>query len=378
MQLVSICTIFVLIIMYLATNYQSVVVGTPSGFDSNWKFKIPKSAFVTFALVLILISSVRHGYIDTYAYKEMYINSRNDLAYVNSAPYGVEAGWLFFCYLLNFISPSPNLLLFISALIIIGANVYVIKKHSCDPVFSLMLFFCLEYMDTNNGLRQMVAAALCIVGFSLLTEKKMINYLFFVVLSLVAMQFHESVMVVFIIAVCVIGGCLNVRVIAALLMGVVFTIVPGVVSGYIGEIFSDSKYLNYLDMSFGMSYLRAFIVGIIPAIVAFYYVLLKKRRREKIEYGEGVLINILFINTVFTIMGLGMQYWARMAFYTAFAPFILMPKLLYTPVVRSQRSMVKAIALVCYFIFFAYNIYVNVGYGAIGDFYFDISFGGGY
>ena len=79
---------------------------------------------------------------------------------------------------------------------------------------------------------------------------------------------------------------------------------------------------------------------------------------------------------MFSIMGLVMQYWARMAFYTAFAPFILMPKLIYEAFPRN-RSAIKAIAIVCYFIFFAYNVYVNIGYGAIGDFYFDVSWTGG-
>lgn len=54
---------------------------------------------------------------------------------------------------------------------------------------------------------------------------------------------------------------------------------------------------------------------------------------------------------------------------SAFAPVVLMPKLAYDMFVRDQRRLVKVLAILCYFLFFAYNIYVNIGYGAIKDFY---------
>lgn len=329
-----------------------------------------------FALVLVFTSAVRHGYVDTYAYKELYINARNNLAYVNNAPWGVEKGWMYFCYFLNFISPSPNFMLLISAIIIVGVYVYSIKKYSCDPVFSLIIFYCLEYMDTNNGVRQMVASALCIVAFLLITKKKTKNYICSALLVLLAMQFHESAFVCFIIFIAVVGKTLNIRTAGAFGLGLLFWVAPGLVNSQLGDMFSDSKYAGYLALTFGMSFLRAFIVGILPALLAFMYLRKAKRVGEEVEYSEGVLINILLINSMFSIMGLVMQYWARMAFYTAFAPFILMPKLIYEAFPRN-RSAIKAIAIVCYFIFFAYNVYVNIGYGAIGDFYFDVSWTGG-
>lgn len=376
MNLVIFCTLSIAIVLFAASSNQYIYDGIPNGFDSDWRFVISHRAFIVFALILILTSAVRHGYVDTYAYKELYINARNNLAYVNNAPWGVEKGWMYFCYFLNFISPSPNFMLLISATIVISAYVYSIKKFSCDPVFSLVIFFCLEYMDTNNGIRQMVASALCIVAFLLITENKMKNYIWCVILVYLAMQFHESAVVCFLILAAVIGKPLNFRTTGAFGVGLIFWIAPGFVNSYIGDMFSDSKYIGYLSLTFGMSFLRAFIVGILPAVLAFLYIRKAKRFGEIIEYSEGVLINILLINSMFTIMGLNMQYWARMAFYTAFAPFVLMPKLVYEFLPRN-RSAIKAIAIVCYFIFFAYNVYVNISYGAIGDFYYDVSWTGG-
>lgn len=369
MFLVTMCTFLCLSVLFLGHRTQYVIDWPIKGFDGKWKFHIDKKVFIVFAGILILVSTLRYGWIDTYAYKEMYIASRGDLAYVNSAPYGVEAGWLYFCYFLNFISPSPKLLLFVSALIIISAYIFTIARYSCDPIFSMVIFFSILYMDTNNGLRQMVAASIIIFALPLLTGKKIWKYCLYVIIVWLAMQFHTSAVVCYFIGVIVIGKPFNIRVKLAIILGVLFCLAPGIMNDYLGEVFSDSKYLYYLDMSGGMTFLRAFITGIFPAILAFIYLFKCKKFHVKIDYTEGILLNYLFINTIFILMGCYMQYWNRMGFYTAFAPVVLMPKLAYDMFVKDQRRMVKLLAIVLYLLFFLYNVYVNIGYGAIADFY---------
>lgn len=370
MTLISICTILSFLLFLKASNDQKIIDCPVYGFSQKWKFKVNKRIVMLFAMVLIFISTMRYGWIDTYAYKEMYLLSRGNLEYVNSAPYGVEAGWLYLCYALNFISASPKLLLFLSAIIIIGAYVTIIQKYSCDPIFSLIIFYCLLYMDTNNGLRQMVASSLIIMAYPLLMERKVSKYIEFAIVVLLAMQLHTSAMVCFVVAIVVVGKPLNKKIKIALFFGVLFCLMPGVTNKVLGEIFKDSKYTNYLGMSGGMTFFRAFVTGILPAILALLYLNRCKIKNVLIGYKEGILINTLFVNTMFIIMGSYMQYWNRMGFYTAFAPIVLMPKLTYDMFVKDQRRLIKVLAIICYFLFFAYNIYVNVKYGAIKDFYF--------
>lgn len=372
MFLISLCTILCSIILLVGNKNQYVVEAPKKGFNYKWKFKIDKKIFIMFAAILIITSTLRYGWIDTYAYKEMYVLSRGDLMYVNSAPYGVEKGWLYLCYFLNFISSSPKLLLFISALIIISAYIIIIKKYSCDPIFSLIIFFCLLYMDTNNGLRQMVAASITILCFSLLTSNNKKKYLLYIFIIWLLRGFHESVIVCLFVAFLIIGKPLNIKIKAAIILGMLFCIQPGIAGNYLGQMFSDSKYLYYLDMSGGMTFMRAFITGIIPAILAVFYLKKCKYYNIKIDYVEGLLINILFVNSIFILMGCTMQYWNRMAFYTSFAPIVLIPKLVGEMFVKSQRKYIKIVAIILYFIFFAYNIYVNISYGAIKDFYISL------
>lgn len=369
MLLISMCTILCILIFLIGTNEQYIVEWPIKGFSGKWKFSIDKKIIIIFAVVLIFVSTMRYGWIDTYAYKEMYIASRGNLTYVNSAPYGVEAGWLYFCYFLNFFSASPKLLLFVSAIIIIGGYIFTIQRFSCDPIFSSIIFYCILYMDTNNGLRQMVAASIMIMAYPLLMDKKIWKYIIYVILTLIAVQLHASASVCILIAIVVIGKPLNSKVKLAMIFGIVFCLAPSLINEYLGNLFSDNKYLYYLDMSVGMTFLRAFITGIFPAILATLYLIRCKRSNVLIEYGEGILINTLFVNSMFVLMGIYMQYWNRMGFYTAFAPIVLMPKLVYDMFIRNQRKLVKLLAIVCYFLFFAYNIYVNIEYGAISDFY---------
>ena len=371
MFLISICAVSALCILMFSNR---IVIECPNGgvgFRGQLRLTTTQRAIILFGLVLILTSTVRYGFIDTYAYKEMYILSRNDLEYVNSAPWGVEAGWLYFLYLLNYISADPKLMLFVAALIINGAYIFLCKEYSADVKWSLFIYFCLFFLDTNNGIRQYAAAAIVMLLFPLLVKKKYIMYALGIWL---AYQFHESAIVCAIIALVASGSAFNIKTVAALGFGIFFIFNPNIGNELVADVFVDSKYLFYLDMEVGagMGIMRAIIVGIIPCAFAIMYLMNCRYSRRRISREEGILLNVLFINTMFVLMGLYMQYWARFSFYTYFAPVVLMPKLVYEVVGRENYANIKLLAILCYFFFFAYNVYVNIGYGAMEDFYIDL------
>lgn len=374
MFLIFMCTILIMCTLYVAAAKEYKYESIGYGLGGKWKYGISKGYFTVFVLILVITSTVRYGFIDTYAYKEMFRLSRGDLVYVESGPYGVEAGWLYICYALNYLSSNPKILLFFSALIINVSYAKIIKLYSCDPVLSLMIYFCLSYLDTNNGLRQIVAASITLLAFPLLSKKNISSYFLYGICVVLAMQLHESAFVCLFIAFIVIGKPLNVKTIMALGLGIFFLFIPDIISDYIGELFIDSKYLPYLDSTVnGMSIFRAIATGVIPAVFAVYYIRRCNAFNIKIQRIEAILINMLMVNTMFTIMGLNMQYWARFCFYTSFAPIVLMPKLIYEFFIKKQARRIKNVAIMCYLFYFWYNIYVNVKYGALDQFYIDIS-----
>lgn len=368
MTLITACTVLCLLILLAAASRYTVKVGVPCGFEDRWQFTVSKGFIIAFSAVLIATSALRYGFIDTYAYRIMYTSVAEDISYVHNNTWGIEAGWLYFLRFLNFFSHNPQLMLLVCAAVITAAFVGVAKRYSADVCFSLLLYFCLTYMNTNNGLRQYTAAAITILAFPLLARPGFKRILLYVLLVLCAYQLHNSALVCLVIMVIVSGKPLNIRVLIAIALGAVFLVLPGDVNAYIAELFSQSKYLYYLEYTTGMGFMRAFITGILPGTLALSYYIKRRRGLRGIEYSEGVLLNITFINTVFVLMGLVMQYWARFAFYTEFAPIVLMPKLIYEFVGKKHYQIAAGVAVICYIFFFCYNIYVNMGYGAIDSF----------
>ena len=206
------------------------------------------------------------------------------------------------------------------------------------------------------------------MAFPLLINKR---YVFYAAIVALASIFHESAIFLLLIALVSVGKPFNFKVVLALIGSVVFLFVPELISGMLQDALSDNKYNNYLTFNSGMGILRAFIISIVPLVLTIAYYILKKKRRAQIDKNDSLLINMLVMNSAFYLMGLYMQYWARLAFYTSFAPIVLLPKLIDGVFVEKDRQWIKRIAYMLYFIFFAYNIYVNITYGAIADFYIE-------
>ena len=361
MLLISICTICIMLTLFYGANNQ-VKTLTPEGGN---RVQTKTEVLISFALILIIISTLRYGFIDTYAYKIMYRESRGDLLYVNSAPWGVEKAWLYLMYILNYVTDSPKAVLFMTALFVNVAYVVFCKKYSSNVIFSLFIYYCISYLDTNNGLRQCFATSITMMAFPLLLKKKYVLYSLFVVL---ASLFHSSAIYLLLIVLATIGKPFNFKVIIALIACVAFLLFPSIINEFLKEATIDSKYNYYLNNNAGMGIIRCFIISILPLVLSIIYYAKRKKSGLDINKEEGLLINMLIINSALYLMGLYMQYWARLAFYTSFAPIVLMPKLIENVFSKKDRKWVKIIAYICYFIFFVYNIYVNITYGAIADF----------
>ena len=363
MQLISVCACITMLILLYGTSRQYYVEID----GGEYRLQAPKSITRAFLAVLVITSTLRYGFIDTHAYKEMYILARNNYDYIfTGAGWGIETGWLWLMYVLNYISRSPKLMLFLSALLVCGAYVKVIRRYSEQVLFSLLLFFCLIYMDTNNGIRQMCASAILILGFPALEKKK---YLTYAICALAAYQLHNSAIVIALIALTAIGKPLNVKTLGALLLGGVFFFMPGPITGFLDTALENNQYNYYLAMRGGMGIVRALVTGIVPVGLSLSYVYKVKHRSIAVSYAEGMLINITVINGMFVMMGTYMQFWNRFAFYTFFAPIVMIPKM--ARVVFGNENYFRAmkrIMIVLYLAYFAFNVFMNSGLpGASSD-----------
>ncbi|MCR5149608.1 MAG: EpsG family protein, partial [Clostridiales bacterium] len=258
-------------------------------------------------------------------------------------------------------------MLFLSALVINLAYMKSARRYSSDPVLSFFLFFCLMYMDTNNGLRQMVAAAIVILAFPLLEKRR---YFLFALFVAAAYQLHNTAAIWVLIAIAVVGKPMNIRTKFALLLGLVFLLVPGLVTGFLDSVTVDNQYNSYLDLKGGMRIARALVSGIIPGALAVIFYYKSKRNGVVLDRSDSMMLNIVIINTMFVLMGTYMQYWNRFAFYTMFSTYIMIPKLAEGVFGEYSfyRGGIRMGMTILYFLYFCYNIYANSGLpGASSD-----------
>lgn len=367
MGLITGCSIAIFLVSIFGYALQEKTPLAEQGLIDSNQFYLNKCTYYSFFLILTITSTMRFAFVDTYYYKDVYVWCK-DKAYVIDKARDMERGWYYLNYALNFISKSPKMILGLTAIVVIGAYILIIKKYSSDPLMSLLLFFFLEFMDTNNGMRQMLAAGLAIIGYMFFLKRKWWGYLIFIGLIILGMQFHESVKLVFVLMLLVIGKPLNIRIIIPIISSLIFIVYPSAFQNLFESVLDESRYEYYLDYSNGMGLMRAVIVGVVPLVFSLIYVQ-QNKKREVISEEEAVMINFTALNSVFVFMGLSTQFWARLAFYTAFAPMIMMPKYINTIFPEKYRRIVKPVALLLYFVFFVYNIYVNIEYGAMKDFY---------
>lgn len=363
MRLIIFCTILMILGFIYASPRQKVLELE----NGERRRLLRKSSAIYLAAVLVIISTLRYGFVDTYAYKHMYEAVRNNYDYIyTGAGWNVEIGWLFLNYVLNFISRSPKLMLFLSALIINVAFMKSAQRYSEDACLSFFLYFCLLYLDTNNGVRQMVSAAIVILAIPVLLRKK---YLLFLLLVLIAFQLHNSAIVWIIIMVAAVGKPLNIRTLLALALGVLFLFIPGAVTGLINDTLEFGHYNGYLEWQGGMKLARALVTGILPGGLSVYYYFMKKREGYDFNPAESMMLNLVVINTMFVLMGTYMQVWNRFAFYTFFAMIAMIPKLVREVFGNGTyyKGRLRTIMIALYFLYFCYNLYTNSGLPGAGS-----------
>lgn len=371
MLLISTCAFLLFGILASGQCGRQALGGCPYGLDGDRVYRAPSHVLWGAILILTVTSTLRYGFIDTYFYKVMYREAGGNWGAVENPPWGVERLWMACLYYLNYVSESPKLMLFISALAINASFICCLNHYSADVVFSIFIYFCLSYLDTNNGIRQYFAASIAMIALLALNEGGLRYGLVFLLLVVLASLFHHSALLVAPIGFCVSGRPFNLRVGAALLVVALFLAAPAHISGFLFENMRGFKYQRYFGYSHGMGLCRAIINGVVPLYLCLDYYF-RVGRHKVVSGREAFLLNLLIMNSLFVFAGLYMQYWARLTFYTSFALYAFMPKLIWQWAERRGRcSSVKTIAAWCYLFFFCYNIYVNMAYGNIKDFRVD-------
>ena len=176
--------------MQASLNWGHVLVFVALIMALMWVAKKTKSKVVLFltSAIMICVAGLRHGYIDTRAYRHGFMAHDPNVIFTSefwADPDIKDKGFAVLQSVVKFFTDDAQVFLFIMSLVTVGCLFWAIIKYSPEMDFGIFLFIAMGcYVDTMNGLRQaIVAAVLFFLLPKLLMEKKFIPYLIIILLA---------------------------------------------------------------------------------------------------------------------------------------------------------------------------------------------------
>lgn len=328
---------------------------------SRWSYS--KSLVFAFWFTLTFTAAFRVGFQDTGIYKSLYRSIGTDYANAFREDFVIrDYGFNLYMVFLNRISPDPQLLIAVSAVVILAAYTAVLVRYSSDLPVSLLLFLFVAYIATMNGIRQVMASALIALAWPCLQNRRPVR---FALVVLLASTLHASAIVLIPLYFVISGKRYNPGVLLFILLVVLCFAFPTAAYRVMGTVLEDSVYEEYLENESKMGMMRL-LTELVPVIISFIYHRLRKSGRVS-ESGDGtdeqsrrmvdVLINMQMVSLGFTAMGLQMVYFARLSMYFALVLPLLLPVTIPGVFNRASAKLVKRIAVVMYGFYFAYQVY---------------------
>lgn len=307
---------------------------------------------------LIFISGFRVGFVDTPIYRWMFDISGESFRELQEFgwDFSKEYGFVIFMNLLRMISQNSQILILVSATIILAIEFGLLKKYSIDFSFSLLLFFFLEFLDSMNGIRQILAAMIFLTALPLIKKQKFIPYLLIILLL---STFHLSILL------CLpLYFILNKKWSHPFLIGTVAVILIcyfnfGLMENLVSLLFgSDGKYNQYLNSSeVGQMGIPRLLVQSVPlGLLVFYEYRKRSNPVEEFAYYQ-IFSNLLLFNALFNLLGTKVVLLARLSVYFSFATTIMIPYLLWQILPKKDYFIIKQLVLLLYLVYFGVQIY---------------------
>lgn len=319
-----------------------------SSYKINNNVNIKRNYLFLFGLILVVFLSLRSKYVgssDTLNYFNMMkdaIRSDSFSSYYNED--FVEPGFQFFVYILSRVFKDPQWIIAISSLIYISSICYFIYKNSEDIVFSLTMYITLGLMQFQmQGMRQAIAMSICLFAYECAKKRKLI---FFILLVILAMQFHRT-SIVFSIVYFLPLIPFNYKGFLILVTGsLIFIFSVNQIVSVANELF-DSEYSNTVD-SGGFIALTIYILIILSALLF--------NKKLKFDKHSSLLLYVTILGCLcYFARYIGSQAAERISFYFMLGQIALLPNTI-NNLNNQERAIVKLIAGVLMLSLFAYRL----------------------
>ncbi len=182
-------------VVYISMLLLSVVFMYKAKTQSSLKKKY-LYCFLSF-LPFLLVSGLRYDVGTDYINRYVYDFNRTYQGY--RVP-NMEVGFHLLMKATMLVSCEPQLMFFITSLLINGFIFLTVIKESKDPVYSICIYFFLGFFfDSLNIMRQYLAMSVVFIGFYYLLKNKK---LLFIVSVLLASLFHSTALIMLVLVFC--------------------------------------------------------------------------------------------------------------------------------------------------------------------------------
>lgn len=299
---------------------------------------------------------------DTYNYRVCFKDAPDAISNISVYLNGInkDKGFSFITALIKSIISSNDVVYFlIIAAIQIGILIWLYRQYSNDYWMSMFLFIAsTDYVSwCHNGMRQFLAATICLLATPLMIEKKYVRACLIVVC---AATVHQSALLMIPVIFIVQGKAWNKKTIVfiiAMLLAITFV---GRFTEFLDTAMQETQYSNMVTdwkewNDDGTNPLRVLVYSIpmVMSILGKRYVKSENTKLINLCVNMSIVTSGLYVLSMFT-SGI---FIGRLPIYTSLYSYILLPWLIDHMFERKSAILVKCAVVVSYCIFFYYQMH---------------------
>ncbi len=196
-----------------------------------------------------------------------------------------EFGYFALCKILNYISPDPQLLIIVTSCFICFSVGFFLYKNSNDVIFSSFLFITLNiFAFYLTAMRQALAISIILLGIGLLKKPKFRNIAFYILIILLAMQFHNSAAIMIIPIFFVKIKYTNTSFLVTLIVTAAMFVVAPLIWQLMLKVFPS--YAGYTDSEYADSNYFAAAINTVICLVMLFFGLLFSNKNNRLQAGN--------------------------------------------------------------------------------------------
>lgn len=258
-----------------------------------------------------------------------------------------EIGFIYFIKVLSKISTNPQILLFVSGVVIWLCVVYFFNRNSDNPLMSFFILLGYGFVAFfMSGIRESIAIAICLIAFEFVKNKKL---LLFVSFTILASLFHTSALI-FLIAYPVywIRFTRKTRVLLLLISGIASVSLDKIISFAIGFF---PRYAMYLNTKYNNGDIRLASVINMAIVLIIYYIGTYYYRRFEMDENNNGILNLTYIGALILLVSFNFNLLDRIGNYFTIFISVVIPNIICNRYNRNRR-IIAAIAMICFLLYF--------------------------